>query len=387
MSDYKNSLLMPTTDFEMKGNLNQKEPLIQKKWLEDGIFQKVLAKNKGKTQFNLHDGPPYANGNIHVGHALNKTLKDIVVRYKNQRGFYADYIAGWDTHGLPIENAISKIDKDFENATMSPVQKRAKCKEYALAQVANQKAQFSRLGLITDFSKTYLTLEHQFVVNELNLFKKMVEKGLVFQDFKPVYWSWSTRCALAEAEIEYDDEVSPSIYVAFKLVDEDAYAVIWTTTPWTIPSNLAIAVNPNFEYVYVKANNKTYIVGKALLETTAKELGWEKYEVIKTVSGKQLENKKYTHPFIKRTSPIILAEYVSDTGGTGLVHNAPGFGQDDYYACKKYNIDVYCPIDDFGKYNKDINDSELEGMFYLKANPNNALHLVKRSRIIGLAFK
>ncbi len=383
MSDYKNSLLMPTTDFEMKGNLNQKEPLIQKKWLEDGIFQKVLAKNKGKTQFNLHDGPPYANGNIHVGHALNKTLKDIVVRYKNQRGFYADYIAGWDTHGLPIENAISKIDKDFENSTMSPVQKRAKCREYALNQVANQKEQFRRLGLITDFQKCYLTLEQKFVINELNLFKKMVEKGLVFQDFKPVYWSWSTRCALAEAEIEYDDEVSPSIYVAFKLVDEDAYAIIWTTTPWTIPSNLAIAVNPNFEYVYVKANNKTYIVGKALLETTAKELGWEKYEVIKTVSGKQLENKKYTHPFIKRTSPIILAEYVSDTGGTGLVHNAPGFGQDDYYACKKYNIDVYCPIDDFGKYNKDINDSELEGMFYLKANSVILERLTKCNALLG----
>lgn len=369
MSDYKNSLLMPSTAFEMKGNLNKKEPLIQQQWLDQGIFQKVLQKNKNNPQFNLHDGPPYANGNIHVGHALNKTLKDMVVRYKNQRGFYADYIAGWDTHGLPIENAIAKIDKNFENATMTPVEKRAKCRTYALEQVANQKEQFRRLGLITDFSNCYLTLDHQFVINQLNLFKKMVEKGLIFQDFKPVYWSWSTRCALAEAEIEYDDEVSPSIYVSFQDTTEDVHYVIWTTTPWTIPSNLAIAVNPHFDYVYVEVNHKTYVIDKALLEQTAKELNWENYHIKKTVKGSTLENKTYKHPFINRTSPIILAEYVQDTGGTGLVHNAPGFGQDDYYACKKYGIDVYCPIDDFGKYNKDINDSELEGVFYLKANP------------------
>lgn len=367
-NNYKDSLLMPQTEFEMRANLNQKEPKIQDFWLNNSIYQKMLSKNNGNKKFTLHDGPPYANGNLHVGHALNKILKDFIIRYKTSKGYYTNFIAGWDTHGLPIENAISKIDKDFETSDMSPNEKRHKCREYALSQVEKQKSQFRRLGVATDFAKTYLTLEHNFVMNELKLFKTMVEKNLVFQDFKPVYWSWSTRCALAEAEIEYANSTSPSIYVAFKLIDVDASLVIWTTTPWTIPSNLAIAVNPDIDYAFVSVNNNTYIISSNLLDSVAKELGWNDYKINKIVKGTELENLKYKHPWIDRISPVILAEYVSNEGGTGLVHNAPGFGQDDYYACKKYGINVYCPIDDFGKFTKEINDLELEGVFYIKAN-------------------
>lgn len=367
-NNYKDSLLMPQTEFEMRANLNQKEPKIQDFWLNNSIYQKMLFKNINNKKFTLHDGPPYANGNLHVGHALNKILKDFIVRYKTTKGYYTNFIAGWDTHGLPIENAISKIDKDFELSNMSANEKRKKCREYALSQVEKQKSQFRRLGVATDFAKTYLTLEHNFVMNELKLFRTMVEKNLVFQDFKPVYWSWSTRCALAEAEIEYANSTSPSIYVSFKLVDVNASLVIWTTTPWTIPSNLAIAVNPNIDYAFVSVNNNTYIISSNLLDSVAKELEWNDYKINKIVKGTELENLKYKHPWIDRISPVILAEYVSNEGGTGLVHNAPGFGQDDYYACKKYGINVYCPIDDFGKFNREINDLELEGVFYIKAN-------------------
>ncbi|MGL4950590.1 MAG: isoleucine--tRNA ligase [Mycoplasma sp.] len=368
MQDYKNTLLMPTTSFEMKADLKTKEPKLQSWWIENSIYQKTLTKNSKLPTFTLHDGPPYANGNIHVGHALNKILKDIIVRYKSMSGFNTVFIPGWDTHGLPIENAISKKDKNFE-LNQSAIERRKQCRAYALEQVEIQKNQFKRLGLACDFKQTYKTLDESFVLDELNLFKILVEKELVFQDFKPVYWSWSTKCALADAEIEYADVTSPSIYVAFDLVeDTKTKFIIWTTTPWTLPSNLAIAANPELEYSYVQVEDCTYVVASNLVEKISKELEWKNFNVKKTVIGKELENKLYNHPWIKRTSPIILAEYVSAEDGTGLVHNAPGFGLDDYYACRKYGIDVYCPIDDFGKFNSSINDPELENVFYTKAN-------------------
>lgn len=358
---------MPSTTFDMKADLKTKEPNFQKWWLEQQIYQKRLQKNAKLPQFTLHDGPPYANGNIHVGHSLNKTLKDIIVRFKSMNGFYVSYVAGWDTHGLPIENAISKLDKNFE-ANNDVAAKRQMCREYAKQQVAIQKAQFRRLGMFTDFKDTYLTLDPSFIHDELKLFKIMVEKNLVFQDFKPIYWSWSTRCALADAEIEYADVTSPSIYVSFQLVDEPVKLLIWTTTPWTLPANLAIAVHPELDYCYVSVGQQQFLVAKNLVADIANKLGWKDYKVTKTVKGKILEKKLYYHPWIKRTSPIILADYVSATDGTGLVHNAPAFGLDDFYACKKYGIDAYCPIDDFGKYTKNIEDDELMGMFYLKAD-------------------
>ena len=391
MIDYKKTLLMPSTGFEMKANLNQKEPLIQQQWIYDNIYELTLQKNRNNEQFILHDGPPYANGDIHVGHALNKIIKDIIIRYKLISGNYAPIIYGWDTHGLPIENAIAKKSKDFETIS-DPVEKRKKCRQYALEQVNKQQNQFARLGLLTNWEKKYLTLDNSFIMDELYLFLKMVERKLVFQDFKPVYWSWSTKSALAEAEIEYKEVVDPSIYICFKIAEENAIIpintnlIIWTTTPWTIPSNLAIAVNPNFEYSLIKYKNEHYLIAKNLMDKIVNKLGFNnEYELIKNIDGKDLENLKYNHPFYNRKSPIILAEYVSDQDGTGLVHNAPGFGLDDYYACKKYGIEVFCPIDDNGKFDNSINDNELQGVFYTKANEiiidrlrkNNSLLLVE----------
>lgn len=371
--DYKNTLIMPSTNFEMKANLNVKEPQIQQKWLDIDLYNKVLLKNKDKPLFFLHDGPPYANGNLHVGHALNKTLKDIIVRSKNLKGFNAPFIPGWDTHGLPIEVAMLK--KYGKSANDSVVETRQKCRDYALSQVAIQKEQFRRIGLLSDLKKDYLTLYPEFEIQQLKLYLEMVKQDLIFRDLKPVYWSWSSQSALAEAEIEYADVESHSIFVAFEAEKNDVlpnntYFVIWTTTPWTIPANLAIAVHPNLEYLVINVNNKNYVIAKVLLDKFIDKLSLNKNEVriIKELKGLELENLKYSHPFISRKSPIIIAEYVSADDGTGLVHNAPGFGMDDYLACKKYNISPYTPIDQYGKYDKSINDSELEGMFYVDAN-------------------
>lgn len=369
MSDFKDSLLMPKTGFEMKADLKHKEPKIQANWIENNIYAKLLVQNKLKPYFTLHDGPPYANGTLHVGHALNKSLKDFIVRYKSMNGFNSIYIPGWDTHGLPIENAIAKKDKSFD-LNNDVIGKRIQCRKYALEQVEIQKQQFQRLGNVCDFKNCYLTLDESFIYDELLLFRKLIENKLIFQDFKPVYWSWSTKCALAEAEIEYENVTSPSIYVGFELEDQvQTKLLIWTTTPWTLPSNLAIAVNPNFYYSYVQLENgTTFIVASSLVEQIAKKLAWNNYKITKEIKGSTLEKTKYKHPWINRTSIVILADYVSNEDGTGLVHNAPGFGLDDFYACKNYGIDVYCPIDDGGKFNHDINDSELENVFYTKAN-------------------
>lgn len=372
--DYKQTLRIPKTNFEMKGNLPTKEPSIQKKWIDNKIYEKVLVKNKSKPIFLLHDGPPYANGNIHIGHALNKTLKDIIVRYKNFVGYYAPFIPGWDTHGLPIELAmLKKYGNNANNQT--PIQRRNSCYEYAIEQIEIQKQQFLRIGMLSDFKKIYRTLDHEFEIKQLELFLTMIKKGLVFRDKKPIYWSWSSQSALAEAEIEYKDVQDPSIYIKFKALKNDTLPdntsfIIWTTTPWTIPANVAIAVNPKLKYVVFNYKNNNYVVSNTQLDKLLSIFEWNKQDIkiIKTISGEELENINYQHPFINRYSPIILAKYVSDVDGTGLVHNASGFGIDDYLACKEYNIDVYSPIDNYGKYDETINDKELQGLFYLDAN-------------------
>lgn len=365
--NYKDTLLMPVTAFEMKADLKNKEPHWQQWWIDNNIYQSLLKQRAGSQVFTLHDGPPYANGDIHVGHALNKILKDIIVRYKMTRGFYSNYIAGWDTHGLPIENAIAKKDQQYEN-NPDVASRRRQCRAYALSQVEKQKDQFKRLGMLTDFKDIYLTLSESFIRDELLLFRTLVEKNLVFRDYKPVYWSWSTKCALAEAEIEYQEVQSPSIYVSFQLVDHPEKLVIWTTTPWTIPCNLAIAVHPDLNYVKVAVEHEVFIVGETLVEKIAQALNWKNYKILESIKGSSLENIQYFHPLTKNKHPVILAEYVSDVDGSGLVHNAPAFGIEDYYACKKYSIDIYCPIDDTGKYDSTINDHDLAGVFYLKAN-------------------
>lgn len=373
MSDYKDTLNILTTDFEMKANLPTKEPIIQKMWLDDKIYSKLLAKNKLKKQKTLHDGPPYANGSIHCGHALNKILKDMIVRYWNMAGFYSNYIPGWDTHGMPIEHALIKKGINTD-ANLSIAQKRENCKKFALEQIEIQKQQFMRLGLLSDHQNIYQTLDKEFEADQLDVFAKAIKQKLVYQDFKPVYWSTSSQTALAEAEIEYADASAWSIYVSFNVcvgkgrVKNGDKLLIWTTTPWTIPSNLAIAINSKIKYLRVKVDNDVFVVAKDLLPSLSPKLGWKNMQTLDEVSGGELDGAMYEHPLYFTKSPVILAEYVSTTDGTGLVHNAPDFGAEDYLACKKYNIKPFHPLDHFGKFNNNCIDKELIGMFYETTN-------------------
>ncbi|MDR0752524.1 MAG: isoleucine--tRNA ligase [Mycoplasmataceae bacterium] len=359
----------------MKGNLPSKEPKIQEFWLQNKIYQKILKNSFEAEQKILHDGPPYANGNIHIGHALNKILKDILVRRWMSEGYYSSYIPGWDTHGMPIEHALIKKGVNVDK-NLSVSQKRKNCRNFALQNIENQKVQFARLGWVTDCEQYYSTLTNDFEINQLKVFFKAIEKGLAYQDLKPVYWSWSSKTALAEAEVEYMDLSSNSIYLTFKVIEnkgkifKDDLLLVWTTTGWTLPSNQAIAVNPKFEYVRVKYKNNFYIIAKTRIEEVSKILNWNNFEIVESFFGNEMELIKYSHPIYNLNSFIILAEYVLDSNGSGLVHNASGFGKEDYLACKKYNIKPFSPIDGDGKFNEQINqiDPELFGKFYEDTN-------------------
>lgn len=366
--DYKDTLLIPKTTFEMKANLSLKEPEIQKTWKQKRIYQKLLDLNKNNKEFILHDGPPFANGDIHIGHALNKILKDIFVRYKNLNGYYAKYTPGWDTHGLPIEHSMLKTHPNLLKDN-SPSEFRNKCAEYAESYIQKQSIGFQRLGMLSDFEEKYITYNKEYEANQIKLFFDLVKKGHVYKALKPVYWSWSSQSALAENEIEYAEKESDSIYTAFKDSTEDFYYVIWTTTPWTLPSNLAIAINPNFKYSLIKYLDRNYIIEKNSVQRVTDKLSWKEFSILREFTGSELENRTYNHSFYNRTGKIILANYVSNEDGTGLVHNAPGFGHDDYIACKKYGIDVYCPINQYGKFDEQIKDEELLNLFYEKSNP------------------
>lgn len=373
MSDYKKTLLMPNTAFEMKANLPQKEPKIQENWILEKIEKKILAKNKSKKPFILADGPPYANGDLHAGHALNKILKDIILRYKAATGHYTKYIPGWDTHGLPIEQAM--IKKGLNNKPDQTItEKRKNCKNFAIENVYRQKDQFRRLGIMSEMDEIFLTCELDYVIRQLKIFNKMLLKGLIYQDLKPVYWSWSSQTALADAEIEYKEIESDSAFVAFEITENNDFVskgdkiIIWTTTPYTLPANLAIAANPKVTYCRVKVENSFYIVAKSLVEKLSEILNWKKYEIISEFLGKKIENVSYKSSVTEKKCKVIVDEYVSDSDGTGLVHNAPGFGHEDYIACKKYNIKPYCPIDNYGKFTKEVNNKDLEGLFYQDAN-------------------
>lgn len=375
MKDYKQTLNMPSTNFEMKANLNIKEPIIQEDWILNKLEKKILQKNKAtKKTFILHDGPPYANGNIHLGHALNKIIKDFIIRYKSMTGHWCKYIPGWDTHGLPIEQELQK--KRLSNtANATVVEKRKNCKNFAIENVYKQIDQFRRLGLLSEFDDIYLTCDLDYEIQQLKIFLKLITKKLVFQDLKPVYWSWSSLTALADAEIIYKDVSSDSIYFSFPVLDNNDYIkkndrlLIWSTTPWTIPSNLAVAVNPKVVYCRIKVKDKTYILAKDLMAEIALKLEWDTYEILVEFIGKKIEYTKYINPLNNKKSFIILAAYVSDKNGTGLVHTAPGFGHDDYLACKKYGIKVFCPINEYGKFTNEIKDKDLIDKFYVDANP------------------
>ncbi|MDE7161553.1 MAG: isoleucine--tRNA ligase [Anaeroplasmataceae bacterium] len=366
--DYKDTLFMGKTEFEMRGNLNIKEPNIQKKWQDLHLYEEVIKKNANKREYTLHDGPPYANGDIHLGHALNKILKDFVVRYKNMNGFKSVYIPGWDTHGLPIENQLQK--SGVKRKEMSTADFRKLCEEYAYKQVERQKAGFMRLGVLGDFEHPYITLQHDYEKDQILIFAKMAEKGLIYKGLKPVYWSYSSESALAEAEIEYQDKEDFSIYFSLPIVNhkelEGAHFLVWTTTPWTLPANLAVCAGPTIDYVLAETAKGKFIFGLDLLEKLKDLLELGEVKILKEYKGRDLEGITYKHPLYDRVSPCILGDYVSTTDGTGLVHIAPGHGEDDYMVGKAYGLDILCPVDNRGYMTKEA--GQYEGMFYQDCN-------------------
>ena len=386
--EYKDTLLMPQTDFPMRGNLPNREPEIQAKWGEMDIYKQVQERTKDRPMFVLHDGPPYANGDIHMGHALNKILKDFIVRYKSMSGYNAPYVPGWDTHGLPIEQALT--NKGVKRKEMSVAEFRKLCAEYALQQIDNQRSQFKRLGVRGDWENPYITLKPEYEAQQIKVFGEMAKKGYIYKGKKPVYWSPSSESALAEAEIEYNDKRSPSIYVAFKVkdgknvLDTDTNIVIWTTTPWTIPANLGICVHPDLTYVVVSVSGKKYLVAEALLHSVTKEIGWENPDIVQTVKGAELENLLAEHPFYGRDSLVMLGEHVTTDAGTGCVHTAPGHGEDDFYVGQKYGLDVLCPVDDKGCMTEEA--PGFEGLFYEDANKAIGERLEKAGALLKLSF-
>ncbi|NHC39594.1 isoleucine--tRNA ligase [Bacillus sp. MM2020_1] len=386
--EYKNTLLMPQTEFPMRGNLPQREPEIQAKWEEMNIYQKVQERTKGRPMFVLHDGPPYANGDIHMGHALNKILKDMIVRYKSMSGYHAPYVPGWDTHGLPIEQALT--NKGVKRKEMTVAEFRQLCTKYALEQIDNQREQFKRLGVRGDWENPYITLKPAYEAQQIKVFGEMAKKGYIYKGLKPVYWSPSSESALAEAEIEYQDKKSASIYVGFKVKDgkgvleADTQIIIWTTTPWTIPANLGISVHPDLTYVVVSVNGNKYLVAEALLESVSKEIGWEDATVVNKLKGNQLENILASHPLYDRDSLVMLGEHVTTDAGTGCVHTAPGHGEDDFYVGQKYGLDVLCPVDDKGVMTAEA--PGFEGLFYDTANKPITQALEDAGALLKLSF-
>lgn len=387
--DYKETLLMPKTEFPMRGNLPNREPQTQEKWNQLNIYKRVQERTEGLPLYILHDGPPYANGDIHIGHALNKILKDFIVRYKSMAGFQAPYVPGWDTHGLPIETALTKNGK-IKRKEMTVAEFRKLCEEYALNQVDRQREQFKRLGVRGDWENPYITLHKEYEAQQIQVFGNMAKKGYIYKGKKPVYWSPSSESALAEAEIEYQDKRSASIYVAFNVKDGkgvlagDEKIVIWTTTPWTIPANLAICVNPELDYSVVKVNGEKYLVASGLIENLVKELEWEDYEVTKKVKGAELEGVKTIHPLYDRDSIVVLGEHATLEAGTGCVHTAPGHGEDDFIVGQKYNLDVLCPVDDKGCFTNEA--PGFEGLFYDKANKPITDKLQEVGALLKLSF-
>ena len=368
--DYAKTLNLPKTSFKMKANLAQKEPLTLRDWKKAEIYEKSLK--EGAPFFVLHDGPPYANGDIHIGHALNKILKDIILKYKRLRGYNAPYIPGWDTHGLPIEwKIMEELGEKAKN--MTPLQIRQECKKYALKWVEKQKEGFKRLGILGNWDNPYITLRPEYEAEQLKVFKQIYENGYIYKGLKPVYWSPTTETALAEAEIEYKDVTSHSIYVKFegekdltdKLGVDEASILIWTTTPWTLPANLGVFLHPEFDYGLYKTEKGNLVVAKDLAEDVFKTLDLS-YELLKEFKGTELEYTHYQHPFLDRKGLVMNADYVTIDAGTGAVHTAPGHGADDYNYSLKYNIGILSPVDDKGHMTKEA--GKYEGMFYAKAS-------------------
>lgn len=386
--NYKETLLMPETSFQMRGNLPENEKLQREKWEKMDLYNKVREKNKGKTPFVLHDGPPYANGNIHIGHAMNKILKDFVNRYKMMSGYDMIYIPGWDTHGLPIEQAVTNSGVDRKS--MDKADFRALCEKYAYEQIEKQKKGFKELNVLADWDHPYITLQKELEARQIEVFAEMAKKGLIFKGLKPVYWSPSSESALAEAEIEYHDRKDSSIYVAFPVVEGNDTInvgdnlVIWTTTPWTLPCNTGIAISEKFDYAKVLVNDKYYIVANELLEDLAKEFGWENYEVVNVFTGDKFAGVKYKHVFMDRVAPVIDGFHVTLDAGTGLVHIAPMYGADDFIIGKEYNLEMINGIDDQGVLNE--LSGPFNGLFFEDANKAVTAKLDELGVLLKLKF-
>ena len=358
--DYNTTLNLPKTDFPMRAGLPKREPEMLERWLEQDIYNELLKKNEGKPLFNLHDGPPFSNGDLHMGHALNKALKDFITRSYAMRGYYTPYIPGWDNHGMPIESAIIKQNK-LDRKNMSVAEFRSACRDFAQHYIDVQMKGFKRMGVVGDWEHPYKTMDPGFEAEEVKVFGAMYKKGYIYKGLKPVYWCPKDETALAEAEIEYHDDPCTTVYVKFPINDDlgklagydkaKLFFVIWTTTIWTLPGNLAIALHPDEKYALVKApNGETYIMAEALTEKVMRLGGFESYEIAETHPGSFFENMLADHPFLPKTSRLLLADYVTMDSGTGCVHTAPGFGADDYETCKRYGMDMVVPVDDQGRH-------------------------------------
>ena len=359
--DYNKTLNLPQTEFPMRASLPQREPEFLKAWEENKQYEQLMKANEGKPMFLLHDGPPYANGDIHIGHALNKTLKDFIVRYKNMTGFQSPYVPGWDTHGLPTELAARKKAGISAESNISDLELRKICRDTALGFVDVQRESFKRMGVIGEWDNPYITLQKEFEEEQIKVFASMANKGYIYKGLKPVYWCSDCNTALAEAEIEYGEDPCHSIYVKFKVTDDmgklaalgadldKTYFVIWTTTTWTLPANVAICVGPNYEYSLLKANGEYYVMATDLADIAMADAGVTDYETVGIIRGNELEYMKTAHPFIDRTSLVIVGDHVTLESGTGCVHTAPGHGVDDYNVCRKYpEIPMVVPVDDKG---------------------------------------
>jgi len=396
VSDYKHTLNLPETDFPMRGNLANREPEMLKQWQEKDLYKKIREVSDGRPTFILHDGPPYANGSIHIGHAVNKILKDIIIKSRTLDGFDAPYVPGWDCHGLPIElNVEKKVGKPGKKVDAKTF--RDKCREYAQTQVNGQREDFKRLGVLGDWDNPYLTMDFQFEANIVRTLGKIIDKGHLHKGSKPVHWCLDCGSALAEAEVEHQDKTSPAIDVAFKAINPDAIfsacdaesneypiaTVIWTTTPWTLPANMAVSLHPDFEYVLVKADTAAgtlnLLLAEALHEQALERYGVEKIKIIGRCQGQVLENMMLQHPFYERHVPIILGDHVTTEAGTGAVHTAPGHGQDDFIVGSKYGLEVYNPVGSNGVF---LPDTELFAGLHVNKVNDEVLKVLEENKVL-----
>ena len=393
--DYNKTLNLPKTDFPMRASLPQREPEFLKKWNENDQYKKLMDYNESKPLFVLHDGPPYANGDIHIGHALNKTLKDFIVRYKNMTGFKSPFVPGWDTHGLPTELAARKKAGITAESNISDLELRKICRDTALGYVNLQKESFKRMGIIAEWDNPYITLKKEFEQEQIKVFANMASKGYIYKGLKPVYWCSDCNTALAEAEIEYAEDPCHSIYVKFKVTEDfgkltalgaeldKTYFVIWTTTTWTLPANVAICVGPNYEYSLLKANGEYYVMATDLAPVAMADAGITDYETVGIIRGDELEYMKTAHPFIDRTSLVIVGDHVTLESGTGCVHTAPGHGVDDFIVCKKYpEIPIVVPVDNKGVLTEEA--GQFAGLTTEEANKPIAEYLDKIGALFAL---